>query len=159
MARKFEGTAIAVNRSRDEIEAIIAKHGGGRVQWLSISDREERVVFHCYGRWLVFPIRYGTAREAPAGSPNRARWAERDRMRAYRLTRSRIGDRFEEYREDPDVTFEEAFMANLLLPDGRTGADAIGDLVGARFDRESMPPLAARIGDAFALPARVGATD
>lgn len=155
MARKFASTKVPVTKSRGDIEALIKKHKGRRVSFLDEADGLEHCIFFCYGRWLKFTIRYQQPEDAPNGSYDREGWSERDRMRAYRLCLSRISDRFEEYLEG-EMTFEEAFVAHVMLEDGRTGGEWISARFGERALTDSDPPLPAALGGTIALPARVG---
>lgn len=154
MARFAEGTTVPVEKSKAEIEATLARYGatafasgwqgnlasiqfearGRRVRFLlPLPDRADRRFTHTPGRGL--PRRPDEVqREWEAGC--------RQSWRALALV---VKAKLEAVAAKI-TTFEDEFLANIVLPDGATVADHVKPKIALAYQSGAMPPLLPHYG-------------
>ena len=132
-------TSVPVHQSIAEIEKMIAvrKHSG--FQFADAGD-QLAVMFTGPDRRVRFTLRFPSRPVVTATAAERARWdkARRSRCRALVLV---IKAKFVSVESEVE-TFEEAFLAETVMPDGRTVIEHAGPLVIAAYrDGGTAPPL------------------
>ena len=148
MPKYAENTAVSSDRSRAEIENILARYGANRFMygW----DPESAVIaFEMHGRRIQFrlPLPDRDAKEftqTPTGRPRAAtqvaeayEQAVRQRWRALALV---IKAKLEAV--DAGITvFEDEFMAHIVLPSGETVGHWMRPQIEASYRSGTMPPL------------------
>jgi hypothetical protein len=127
-------TSVPVSKSRAEIEGLLERHKA--IQYGTAVDYETRmarVQFRLHDRVIRFVIglpdpkkfRYSTQFEQ----------AERQRWRALLLV---IKAKLESV-ENSIETFEQAFLANVVLPNDRTVAEMMQPVIAAAYTDGRMP--------------------
>lgn len=148
MAKYAETTAVSSDRSRAEIERVLARYGANRFMygW----DQESAVIaFEMQGRRIQFrlPLPDRDAEEftqTPTGRQRAAAQAAdaydqavRQRWRALALV---IKAKLEAV--DAGITvFEDEFMAHIVLPSGETVGNWMRPQIEASYRSGTMPPL------------------
>lgn len=137
MTRYAETTKVPVSQSRTEIERTIHRYGGTSFAYGYDQDRGVSLVGFAYeGRKVRFMVE--TPDERDLTDTQRAQ-RERQRWRALLLSiKAKL-----EVVESGITTFEEEFLAHLVLP----GGDTVGDQVLDRLDE-----VGAGDGALLALP-------
>lgn len=141
-----EGTKIAVSKSISDIMAIVRKAGADRIA--QAEDRQGIAVqFFLDGRMLRFRVANASIDDIPekrgarpaSTSERQASADQRNRQRARALLLV-IKAKLESVESGVE-TFEEAFLANVVMPDGRTvGEHTIPAVEQAYLDGKT-PPL------------------
>jgi len=113
MGKYAEGTRVPVAKSREEIERILQRFGADAFGFMSEPDKS-MVAFRCRER----NIRFDLPLPQRAAARNVERWERevRERWRALALCIKAKLSAVESGIE----TFEEAFLAHVVMPDGRT---------------------------------------
>jgi hypothetical protein len=145
-----EGTSVPANQSKREIEDLLVKHGAKGVG-IATSPDKAQVMFGMADRTMRFTIplpsesdraithtEQGRLRKAPAR--HQALAGEQRRIwRALLLTlRAKL-----ESVESGIETTEEAFLANVVLPDGTTVAENIQPALESAYTTGQVRPLLA----------------
>jgi hypothetical protein len=134
-----EDTKVPVHQSIAEIEAMVARNKHSGFQFADAGDAIA-ILFSGPDRRVRFTLRFATRPAASATAAERARWDKlrRSRCRALALV---IKAKFVSVESEVE-TFEEAFLAETVMPDGRTVIEHAGPLVIAAYrDGRSAPPL------------------
>lgn len=124
-------TDVPVSRSRDEIERVLGRYGATAFSY-GWDGRRAVVMFQAYGRRVRFdvvvPEQDSAAKEAQV---------ERQRWRALLLV---IKAKLEAVAVGI-VTFEEEFLAHIMLPDGSKVADWMAPQLERVYETGQMPEL------------------
>ena len=140
-------TEVPIERSKMEIEQVLRRYGAD--QFLSGWDQERTYIgFRIEGRQVKLTIsmpNYNDFRLTPKTKESRtptaqkAAWEQgcRQRMRALLLV---IKAKLEAV-ELGITTVESEFLANIMLPDGRTVGTWAGPQLEAAYGRGTMPAL------------------
>jgi hypothetical protein len=140
-------TGVPVERSLSEIRAVINKYGAGKIMTYEDADRAI-FAFEMRKRQekFIMPLpqrkdyKYTTGgRHGKVGDLNSNAYdqAVRTRWRALLLTiRAKL-----ESVEVGIETFDEAFMAQIVLPNGSTMAEWAVPQIVIAYDKGNMPPL------------------
>ena len=130
-------TKVPIGRTRDAIEALVLKHGGTTFGVLS-GEAQAQIVFEAHGRRLLFrlPLTHDPARRMTALQVEQFR---RSRWRGLYLT---IKAKFESF-ESGIETFEDAFLANVVLPGGSTVGDQVPGEIERMLSQNKLLPLLA----------------
>lgn len=146
-----EGTSVPVFKSRLEIEELLRKWKADRIGCATEPGRA--IVLFSINKWHVrFSMPLPTEAEARAyWKAKRSQWQtpaqkwiqdwldqrERERWRALLLTiKAKLVS-----VENGVETFEEAFLAHLVLPGGQTVGQKALPAVREAYDSGTMPPL------------------
>lgn len=146
-----QGTSVPVFKSRVEIEELLKKWKADRVGCATEPGRA--IVLFAIGKWHVrFAMPMPTEAEARAyWKEKRSQWKspaqgwitdwleqrERERWRAPLLTiKAKLVS-----VENGVETFEEAFLAHLVLPGGQTVGQKALPAVREAYESGNMPPL------------------
>lgn len=144
-----ENTSVAADRSRAEIERTLTRYGASAFSY-GWEGRRAIVAFRAAERMVKFEVVMPDpeAREfqrTPSGRKSRSTdqaykaWeqAGRQRWRALALVvKAKL-----EAVETGITTFEEEFMAHIVLPDGSTVGDFMGPQLDQAYENGVMPEL------------------
>ena len=150
MARFAEGTTVPVERSRAEIEALITRYGARK--FASGWDDESGLAviqFEMLDRRIQFRLHLPDpqSRELTHDGRGRQRTAVQ-RENAYqaecrRLWRSLVlvlKAKLESVESGVE-TFEQAFLANVVLPGGMTVGDYLAPQIAESYRTGQLPPM------------------
>jgi|SRR5580765_1985729 len=118
-------TKVPISRSKQEIEAVLAKHGAKKFAYYVETTRAS-VVFEAADRRIRFDL------PLPEGEQK-----QRERWRAMLLC---IKAKLESV-ESKIETFEEAFLAHVVMPDGSTVSEGLIPQIRIAYKDGSMPSL------------------
>lgn len=134
-------TRVPVSQSRVEIERILerakARQFGTAVDY---EKRIARVTFGLHDRLVRFTIALPDAAKLRG---NRFEQAERQKWRALLLV---IKAKLESV-ENAIETFEEAFLANIVMPNDQTMAELTKPLIAESYRTRKMPALLLGTGE------------
>lgn len=118
-------TKVPVRQSRDEIEKTLTRYGADQFAY-GWSGAKATIAFRADGRFVRFTV-------AIPESPQE----ERQRWRALLLV---IKAKLEAV-DSGIATFEEEFLAHILLPSGRTVGDEVAPAIETAYETGESPPL------------------
>lgn len=155
MTRYAERTDVPVEKSRAEIERLLKRYGaGGFMSGWDENRGLATIYFRARDRHVKFVLplpQPDEVAETPTGrqrSEDQRRraleQAERQRWRALHLV---IKAKLEAV-ETGIVTFEDEFMAHIVLPDGLTVGEHMQPQIENAYKDGSMPALLPYFGDA-----------
>ena len=154
MARRFaENTEVPVERSRVDLEKLLRQHGATSTAVFN-SPGQAAVAFEMRDRRILFRLTLPSPedQEFTHGRVNQ-------HSQLYRLTPEQAEARWEKacrrkWRalvlaikaklvsvDDGVESFEQAFMAHVVMPDGQTVADHIQPRIAAAYAERKMVPL------------------
>lgn len=142
--RYAANTEVGTDRSRAEIERILARYGAD--QFMYGWQNEAAVLgFRAHGRMVQFTLTMPSRDEfrlTPTGrrrseSQQVAEW-EQSKKQRWRAMALWIKATLEAI-ESGFITFEDAFLANTLLPDGRTVGNLMQPQVEQAYQSALMP--------------------
>lgn len=147
MSRYAENTSVSVSTSKAEIERIVERYGAA--QFMSGWSAEQALIaFQMEGRQVrfVLPMPSRDEREfthhskglrTPEAALKAWEQACRQRWRALALV---IKAKLEAVESGISV-FEDEFMANIVLPNGRTVSQEVRPKIASAYSGEGMPAL------------------
>jgi hypothetical protein len=118
-------TKVPVTKSKTEIEAVLVKHGAKKFAYY-IEPNRASVVFEASDRRIRFDL------PLPEGEQK-----QRERWRALLLC---IKAKLESV-ESRIETFEEAFLAHVVMPDNTTVSEGLIPQIRIAYKDGSMPTL------------------
>jgi hypothetical protein len=147
MTRYASKTVVAADRSMAEIESTLRRYGAQKFMYGRDDDRV-LVAFEMHERRLRFVLPIPTEEEftrTPTGRTRRSKQivsgqyeqAVRSRYRALLLS---IKAKLESVESDIEE-FEDAFMAQIVLPDGSTVGEKLKPQINLAYQTGNMPPL------------------
>ena len=125
MTRYAETTKVSVAQSRTEIERTLKRYGADGFMYGEADDRAV-VAFRMRGRHIKFMV------DIP-DKPQK----ERQRWRAMLLV---IKSKLESVESGIEI-FEDAFMAQIVLPDGQTVGQVMRPQIVSAYETGNVPPL------------------
>jgi hypothetical protein len=141
-------TSVSPEKTLAEIMALLRKYGAESLTYGETAGKIG-LVFQIKGRWIRFVMPLPDKSEATvvkanqysnrAGAFSQAKYDQmvRSRWRALLLTiRAKL-----ESVESGIETFEQAFMAQILLPDGQTVSEWASPQIEAAYSNGMMPPM------------------
>lgn len=146
--RFAKGTSVSIFKTKGEIEALLDKAGATAiVSGSSTTQRLAQVMFELKGRRVVFRVRTADpakfardGRGSVLGPSKRDVLVEAEDRRLWRCLLLSIKSKLE-CVESGIETFDEAFLAHVVMPDGSTVAEhAIPRIVEA-YKSGAMVPL------------------
>jgi len=132
--RYAAGTSVPVDRTRAEIERILERFKADSFGYFT-EPRRVMIAFRCNGR----NVRFDLPIPDKATAKNQDHWAAvvREKWRALALCiKSKLVS-----VEAGVETFEEAFMAHVVMPDGRTVGEHALPLVARSYESGESIPL------------------
>jgi hypothetical protein len=147
MGEYAKGTTVAPEQSRMEIERTLMRYGAKKFMYYT-DDLMAVIMFEAKERRIKFVIKLppraaftktptGKARTSQNAVQEAYEQAVRQRWRALALV---IKAKLESI-ESGIETFEEAFMSQIVLPDGRTAAEWAVPQIKLAYETGNMPPL------------------
>lgn len=147
MTKFAEGTAVPVEKSRAEIEKMITRYGATSTAFMSSPDRAV-IMFECVGRRVAFTLPLPRQedeqfkRDGRGEKPvqfRKAAWQQacRQRWRALALV---IKAKLEAV-ESGITTFEDEFLAHIVMPDGQTVSSHLLPRIAQAYEQNKMLPL------------------
>lgn len=123
-------TEVSVDKSRTEIERTLKRYGADRFAYFTEADRAI-VVFEAKQRRIRFDL------PVPKANDRKGEQLQRSRWRALLLC---IKAKLEAV-ESKIETFEEAFLAHVVLPDGLTVMQHTRERIEIAYNGGEMVPL------------------
>lgn len=152
MARFAEGTDVSVEKSRAEIERLIIRYGATSTAFMNGPGRA-MILFECQGRRVMFELpiplqadksfthfKHSSGRLLPRTADAAiTAWEQgcRQRWRALALV---IKAKLEAVASGI-TSFEDEFLAHIVMPDGQTVATHIKPRIAAAYETGSMQAL------------------
>ena len=159
MATYAERTEVAPDRSRGEIERILTRYGASAFGygWLDGEGRkagQAAITFHAQGKHVrfVLPLPRKDADEIVYTHRNQPRysWRKRTEKQQEEAYDQAVRQRWRalvlvikaklEAVESGIVTFEEEFMAHIVLPSGETVGEWFVPQLEQAYETQQMPP-------------------
>lgn len=149
MRRYASQTSVPMDRSRGEIEKVLVRYGatGFMYGW---RDGAALIMFEAQGRRVKFELPMpdrndkeftmtpgGRRKRHPDDAVRAWEQAQRQRWRALALV---IKAKLEAVAS-AITTFEEEFLAHILLPNGETVGEYMGPQIEVAYREGTMPPL------------------
>jgi hypothetical protein len=123
-------TKVSADQSRSEIERTLKRYGADRFAYFNESSRAI-IVFEAHNRRIRFDL------PLPEGDTEKTAQVVRQRWRALLLC---IKAKLESV-ESKIESFESAFLAHVVLPDGRTVGDAVENPLAQIYSGGNITPL------------------
>jgi hypothetical protein len=146
--RYAEGTQVAPERSRGEIERILTRYGANAFSY-AYDENMARIMFRADDRMVRFDIRLPSLEDDEIKYDGRGYYREqsarrnaqekeiRRRWRAMALVvKAKL-----EAVESGLMTFEEEFLAHLVLPDGSTVGETAVPAIAEAYETGVTPEL------------------
>lgn len=130
MGQFAEKTKVPVDQTRSEIERTLTRYGAKRFAYFSEQGRAI-IVFEANDRRLRFDL------PLPEGTSDKAAQQSRQRWRALLLA---IKSKLESVASGIE-TFEEAFLAHVVMPDGITVGQHARPRIASAYKGEPMQAL------------------
>lgn len=134
MGQYAKDTKVPVQQSRIEIERTLMKYGAASFAYFG-GSQESMIAFEAAGRRILFKL--------PLPDPK----VVRDENKVGKITRQRwralllvIKAKLEAV-ESGITTFEDEFMAHIMMPDGQTVSHHLRPKIAQAYETGSMPPL------------------
>lgn len=141
-----EGTTVSIEKSKGELKKVIYTHGGSNYEALE-RDTMAGIQFHLSDRMLRFIVQFPAPdamqfKRTPTGRSRSSDVAykewEGECRRRWRALVLSVKAKFETV-ESGIETFEQAFLANTVLPDGRTVAEHTIPMVARAYETGEVP--------------------
>lgn len=123
-------TTVPVDKTRAEIEKTLARYGANRFAYFKESGMAI-IVFEAHERRIRFNL------PVPESKDQKSEQAERSKWRALLLC---IKAKLESV-ESKIETFEDAFLAHVVMPDGATVSDHIRPRIAESYSSQKMLAL------------------
>jgi hypothetical protein len=147
MSRYASNTAVSVSASKAEIERIVERYGAGGFMsaWsadkaviaFAMAERQVRFVLDMPARDDKKFTHHSRGLRTPEASMKEWEQACRQRWRALALV---IKAKLEAVESGISI-FEDEFMANIVLPGGRTVSEEIRPRIAEAYQSGNMQPL------------------
>jgi hypothetical protein len=125
-----KGTKVPVQKTRMEIEQTLIRYKAKATAFFN-KETEAAVAFEMAERRIMFRI------ILPGGDSAKAERGRRERWRALLLSiKAKLVS-----VESGIETFEDAFMAHVVMPDGSTVADHVRPRIASAYKEGKMLPL------------------
>lgn len=156
MGTYAQNTSVGSDRSRNEIEKTLSRYGatgfmygwnkGNAIIAFEANERRVKFILHLPDKTSPEFTRTPTGRKTRSPSQVEQAYEQsvRQKWRALALV---IKAKLEAV-ESEITTFEEEFMAHLLLPGGQTVGDWMGPQIEHAYETGQMPPLLPEIAGA-----------
>lgn len=151
--RYAEGTEVAPEKSRAEIEGVVRRYGAD--SFVSGFDgTQAMVMFRAHNRYVRFVLAMPhpddaefklDARKNLRTPEQRKKAAEAEERRRWRALLLAIKAKLEVV-ESGIATFDEEFLAHVVLPDGGTVGQWIAPQIDEAYERGVMPAMLPALG-------------
>ena len=145
-----KNTSVSVEKSRAEIESVLTRYGATSFAYATNMDKA-MVQFQASGRRIMFVLalpdktakiythRYNGKGVKMNEQDSYIKWEQACRQR-WRCLALAIKAKLEAV-ESGIATFEDEFMAHILLPDGKTVSHHMRPSIEKAYQTGKMPPL------------------
>jgi hypothetical protein len=123
-------TKITVDQTRTDIERTLKKYGASKFAYYTEPDRAV-IVFEANERRMRFDL------PLPAGDTDKEERVKREKWRALLMC---IKAKLESIASKIE-TFEEAFLAHVVMPDGRTVAEHTRPRIASAYESGEVQAL------------------
>lgn len=123
-------TKISVDQTRNDVERMLKKYGASKFAYYTEPDRAV-IVFEANERRMRFDL------PLPAGESDKEERVKREKWRALLLC---IKAKLESIASKIE-TFEEAFLAHVVMPDGRTVAEHTRPRIASAYESGEVQAL------------------
>ncbi len=130
MAPYASSTKVPVDQTRSEIERTLKRYGAAKFAYFTDHDRAI-IMFEAHERRIRFEL------PLPAGETDKEQQVRRQKWRALLLC---IKAKLESV-ESKIETFEEAFLAHVVMQDGRTVAEHAIPRIALAYESGEVQPL------------------
>jgi hypothetical protein len=130
MARFAARTSVGVDQTRTEIERTLSRYGATAFAYMTKAGRAI-IAFEAQGRHIKITV------PLPTGTSEKEKQEARQRWRALLLV---IKAKLESVDTGIE-TLEEAFYANIVMPDGRTIYEWTHERVAIAYETGEVQPL------------------
>lgn len=147
MTRFAANTSVSVANSKAEIERLVERYGAGQFMsgWRAeqalisfvMEERQIRFILPMPAREERRFTHHSKGPRTPESATKEWEQACRQRWRALALV---IKAKLEAVESGISV-FEDEFMANIVLPSGRTVSEEVRPKIASAYRGEAMPPL------------------
>lgn len=145
-----ENTSVPVERSKAEIEGMLTRYGAD--QFVSgWSEREARIQFRAASRYVRFTITTPDPKEERFTQDPRSSWrlrSEESARKAYEQEVRRLWRALclvvkakLEAVSSGIATFEDEFMANIVMPDGKTVSEHARPMIAQAYEGGKVTAL------------------
>lgn len=125
-----EKTRVPVDRTRAEIERTLMRYGASRFAYMTEGARAV-IMFEAADRRIRFEL------PLPEGEDDKAAQQRRQKWRALLLC---IKAKLESVQSHIE-TFEDAFLAHVVMPDGKTVGQHARPMIARSYQEGRMVPL------------------
>lgn len=130
MAKYAEKTKVPVMQSRAEIEKILARYGADQFNYACDSNRGlARIEFRVNGKRIRFDLRLPAESDSNSEQETRRRW--RSLAASIKAKLDAVVSEIE--------TFEEAFLAHVVLPGDQTAANWLLPQIESAYKTGKLP--------------------
>lgn len=134
MGRFAEHTKVPIDQSRNEIERTLTRYGADKFAYVSSVDRAV-LMFEAHRRRIRFDMPLPTAKVIKDDKK-----LQQERRRLWRALLLCIKSKLESV-ESGIETFEDAFLAHIVLPTGQTVGEYSMPKIAQAYDAGTMVPL------------------
>lgn len=150
MSLYAKGTSVSVEKSRAEIEAVLSRYGATAFAYATDMGKA-MIKFQAQGRWIIFVLALPNQDEkifthAYAGRGRRlgpadafSKWEQACRQK-WRCLALAIKAKLEAV-ESGIATFEDEFMAHIIMPDGKTISHHMRPQIESAYASGKMPAM------------------
>ena len=145
-----ENTSVPIERSKVEIESMLIRYGAD--QFVSgWGEREARIQFRAHGRFVRFVLPLPKKDEQRFTQHARYEWKTRSAAEAQKAWDQELRRLWRalalvckaklEAVQSGIVSFEDEFMAHIVLPDGKTVAEHARPMIASAYDSGKVTAL------------------
>ncbi len=155
MSRFAESTSVSAEASRAEIERTLMRYGAAAFSY-GWEGNKALVAFKMRGKFIRFLIQMPDKNDRQFKLTETRKWA-RSEEAAYKAWEQACRQRWRalalvikaklEAIESGISTFEEEFLANIILPNNQTVGQYVLPQVDLAYETGKMPPLLPGIGE------------
>lgn len=149
VTKHAEGTKVPIEQSQAELRKLLRAKGCDAIAFYEEGDARAVIAFERKGRRVRLTLKYpplkdyryypGTYRSRPSENAIRVAW-EAECRRLWRVLIVLVRGNFE--AEDSGlVSFEQVWLAHMLLPGGETVADRVLPALDTAQETGQLPPL------------------
>ncbi len=125
-----EKTKVPIEQSKKEIEQTLARYGADRFAYFTEANRA-MIVFEAHNRRLRFDLPLSSGQSDKEKQDDRRKW--RALVLCIKAKLESVASKIE--------SFEEAFLAHVVMPDGQTVGEHTLPTIASSYKEGKMQPL------------------